>query len=424
MFLRETGGGPSAERDALIKEAATKPHYNGGPHVPEGVTLATPMVSFVVPCYKFAHFLVECVGSILSQSYEDVEVIIIDDRSPDDTAAIARGILAAHQEREIFYIYNAENLGNIRTYNKGISIARGKYIWILSPDDRLRSRDIIRKYVRLMESNSELGYVFCAAHRVEGDKDVGLHQRSLYLAKNQILDGHQLVRDIVENNFELIAASVMIRKECYERITMFPPDMPHRGDSYVWCLIALKYKVGYFAEAMVDYRVHSDSMMSTLMRENIRRCVEDDIAVPWSVKTEAETKNLKHIVSHCRNSIISAYKNALVGTGARGYTYSLSLQDVEASLLKRELDPIVRSELRSALAKRLYWSGIAELCQGDISRARKAFCSSFDLDPKLRYRPPIGQLMKTRKLHKVVIAVCRKVVANLISSTRGALRSQ
>jgi hypothetical protein len=214
------------------------------------------------------------------------------------------------------------------------------------------------------------------------------------MMKDCVLDGRQIVKDIADNNFELVAASVMIRKECYEKIALFPPDMPHRGDSYVWSLIAMRYKVGYFSEAMVDYRVHDRSMMTTLASENIARIIEDDIAVPWRIMAEAQKQNLTDTVTHCRHSIISIYKRALLGAQVRGHTCQFTLSDFESSLLKWEPNPAARSRVRMTLAASMYWTGVAELSRGRLNRAREALWYSFRLQPELRYHPPLGQLFR------------------------------
>src|ERR1700720_3711793 len=89
--------------------------------------LMKPRVTFVVPCYKLAHLLPECVNSILSQSYQDFEVLIMDDCSPDDTPEVARSF----NDPRVQHIRNEPNLGHLRNYNKGISLARGEYIWLI-----------------------------------------------------------------------------------------------------------------------------------------------------------------------------------------------------------------------------------------------------------------------------------------------------
>src|SRR5262245_13776741 len=81
-----------------------------------------PTVSFVVPCYGLAHLLPECVHSILRQSYRDFEVLIMDDCSPDDTATVAKSF----RDERVRHIRNEANIGHLRNYNTGISLARGR----------------------------------------------------------------------------------------------------------------------------------------------------------------------------------------------------------------------------------------------------------------------------------------------------------
>src|SRR4030095_4370191 len=94
-----------------------------------------PTVTFVVPCYKLAHYLRDCVESILAQEYGDFEILIMDDCSPDNTPAVAAS-LSDPRGRSV---RKKPNLGHLRNYNKGINLARGRYLWLLSADDRLRS---------------------------------------------------------------------------------------------------------------------------------------------------------------------------------------------------------------------------------------------------------------------------------------------
>lgn len=359
-----------------------------------------PTVSFVVPCYRLAHYLRECVDSILRQSFPDLEILILDDRSPDHTEEVARRIVADHPDRAIWYVRNEENLGNIRNYNEGIRRARGRYVWILSPDDRLRDPRLVERYVRLLEAHPDVGYAFCAAHRLEGAADAGVHRLSVYRPEDGILDGRQLARDIVDNGFELVAASVMIRKECYERITFFPTDLPHRGDSYVWALIALRHRVAYFARAMVDYRVHDGSMMSTLARASMARVVEDDVAVPWRVRAEAARLGERAMVRHCQRAIVATYERALRGLECRGQPYAMAPAEFEASLARWEPDPAAAAAVRAAVASALYWTGLWRLARGALVEARRALAAAIRLRPRLLLLPPLGALLRDARVRR------------------------
>jgi glycosyltransferase involved in cell wall biosynthesis len=365
----------------------------------------TPVVTFVVPCYRLARYLAECVESILRQSFRDIEILILDDQSPDETPEVAERLVADHPGRDVIYLRNEVNLGNIRTYNKGIGLARGRYVWILSPDDRLRSADVVARYVDRMEADGDIGFCFCAAHTIEDERDVGVNPGSAYRPFDLILDRQELVRDIVHNNFELVAASVLIRRACYEKVALFPTDIPHRGDSYVWALIAAVNKVAYFSAPMVDYRVHAASMMSTLARERIAQIGEDDVAVPWRVKTRAEALGLGRVVEDCWDAIVSAYWALAMGIQVRGHAYSLPVEGFESSLQRWAPDGASRARVRTRLAARLYWTGLAELTRGNVGRGRGALRYAVRLDSRLRYRPPLGQLARTPHLARRVLAV-------------------
>jgi hypothetical protein len=203
-----------------------------------------------------------------------------------------------------------------------------------------------------------------------------------------------LVKDIVSNNFELIAASVMVRKCCYESVTFFPTDMPHRGDSYVWALIAMRYASAYFSAPMVDYRIHDLSMMSSLAREDMTKIIQDDIAVPWRVKAQAEVLGQDDVIAHCWETIVWEYRKVLTGVTCRGYSCVLTTSEVEASIEQWEPDLRLRACVWNRLARRLYVSSLGELRRGQFRKARKALATAFLLNPALRFRPPVAEISK------------------------------
>ena len=82
-----------------------------------------------IPCYCYGHFLRECVQSVLSQSIQDVRVLIIDDASPDDSAEVAASL--ARQDSRLELRRHAVNQGHIRTYNEGLEWATGDYTLLL-----------------------------------------------------------------------------------------------------------------------------------------------------------------------------------------------------------------------------------------------------------------------------------------------------
>src|SRR5438477_10603599 len=109
--------------------------------------MSNPTVTFVVPCYKLAHLLPDCLRSILSQSFGDFEILVMDDCSPDHTGEVARSF----KDSRVRHVRNDPNLGHLHNYNKGIALARGAYIWLISADDCLRRPYVLERYVQQMD---------------------------------------------------------------------------------------------------------------------------------------------------------------------------------------------------------------------------------------------------------------------------------
>ncbi len=173
------------------------------------------LVSFVVPCYKLAHLLPQCVNSILAQTYKNFEILIIDNCSPDNTPEVA----ASFNDPRVKHIRNETNLGHIRNFNKGITMARGKYVWLISPDDWLNGSNALAHYVDTMERNPGAGFAFCRAIEVQGSREIGVAQWTSCGNKDRIWDGPSFLMRLIEGDC-IVLSSVMVRKECYEKYGM------------------------------------------------------------------------------------------------------------------------------------------------------------------------------------------------------------
>jgi glycosyltransferase involved in cell wall biosynthesis len=253
-----------------------------------------PKVTFVVPCYKLAHLLSDCVTSILGQTYTDLEVLIMDDCSPDNTAEVA----GSFTDPRVKHIRNPQNLGHLQNYNKGIAIARGKYVWLISADDTLRRPYAVERYVQLLEEHSNVGYVFSPAVRLRDGQEWGTLDYSICCHRDAIFDGRDWLAQLIRRN-RIVAASAMARRECYEKLGNFPLNLPWNGDWYLWCLFALYSDVGYFAEPMVCYREHDLNMTHSLLANASTHCTTADCAMPWIIKLIAERAGFSSLVQEC-----------------------------------------------------------------------------------------------------------------------------
>jgi glycosyltransferase involved in cell wall biosynthesis len=339
-------------------------------------------VSFVIPCYKLAHLLSQCVESILSQTYGDFEILIMDDCSPDETPAVA----ASFQDLRIRYIRNEENLRQLQNYNKGINASRGKYIWLISADDYLRSNYVLERYVELMETNARIGFTFCPVVGVRDGKETGTWAFSVYSKKNQVVSGHYFLKRLLQSNL-VAAPSCLVRRECYEKISTFPIDamwagtrvaMEWMGDWYLWCVFALSFDVAYFSEPMVCYREHDLSMTNVLTQQgSAESCIAGEIAMLWLVRERAISLRLEEPSRNSMRAVAHAYAQYCTSKQYqwldRSSTSTMSVEQFEKSLCQSTQNEAERRWIRS-----LCFVSMGDILRsrGDLQSARKYYRES------------------------------------------------
>jgi glycosyltransferase involved in cell wall biosynthesis len=290
-----------------------------------------PNVSFIVPCYKFGNFLEECIHSILEQTFSNFEILIMDDCSPDNTPEVA----ASLADRRIKYVRNEHNLGHLRNYNKGIALALGEYIWLISPDDRLRKPYVLERYMRLMKEHPNVGYVFCPGLILEEGGEKGLVDWAVLDEPDSILDGREFLYRLLRRN-HILAPAVLARAECYRTVGPFPLDMPYAGDWYLWCAFALHYDVAYFAEPMVNYRLHNLSMTNTLRTHDIAILSRDELALCWRMREKIRATGHRSLERHCKREIYGRYIAQITGNLINLEEFELSLHSFAKDARERE----------------------------------------------------------------------------------------
>jgi glycosyltransferase involved in cell wall biosynthesis len=329
-----------------------------------------PTVSFVVPCYNLAHLLPECISSILGQTFSDLEVLIMDDCSPDNTAEIARSFA----DPRVKHIRNDPNLGHLRNYNKGISLTRGKYVWLISADDYLRKPYIVKRYVDLLDAHPNVGYAVCPGYGVENEVETELlGYYAVRGDRDRIIPGNLFLKKLLRSNF-VLCASGMVRRECYEKISFFPLDMPWCGDWYLWCLFAMHYDVAYFADPMVCYRKHDLSMTNSLWQKSAVACCEEEVAVPWGVKGKADEAGVRDVSKECLDAIGQVYARNIV-LNRPGVSGCLTLEQFEQSLHRNCASEADRARVRACvyagMGNQYYWRAELSLAKEYYKRALK-----------------------------------------------------
>jgi glycosyltransferase involved in cell wall biosynthesis len=231
----------------------------------------------------------------------------MDDCSPDDTETVAH----SYDDPRVRYIRNEHNLGHLRNYNKGIALSSGHYVWLISADDKLRRPYILERYVRLMEEHPNVGYICCPGIGLHNSRETGLIRQCGYFgSRDRIFNGRDFIKISLRKGYGLLSPSVMVRRDCYERVSTFPLDMPHQGDWYLWFRWAIECDVAYVCEPMVNYRDHELNIMKELFRRVPETVFRDEVNVLWRTKQISEQRGFGAIASQCAESVVEKYARA------------------------------------------------------------------------------------------------------------------
>lgn len=208
-------------------------------------------LSVILPVYNGQEYLAEAIDSVLSQSYRDFELIIIDDGSSDGSAAIIEK-LSDPRVRS----FRQSNNGLPATLNRGISLARGKYIARQDQDDvclRLR----FEKQVNYLDGNPNVGMVGAGAEIWVGNERTS---RLLQHPKNNESLKFGLLFD---NHF--VHSSIMIRRSVFENVGGYAEDASRQPpeDYELWSRVMRKYQLSNLPEVLMAYREVEGSMSRT-----------------------------------------------------------------------------------------------------------------------------------------------------------------
>ena len=234
-----------------------------------GLGRVMPKVSVIVPSYNHARFLRRRMDSVLQQTFQDFELILLDDCSPDDS----REILSSYAgDSRVRIEFNAANSGStFKQWNKGVGLARGEYVWIAESDDYSDAR-FLERLVGVLDAEPEAAFAYCRSWRVsaedtfDGYGDYYLHyyldfSRTLRWTTDYLASGYEECQEyFVRFNIVPNASSAVFRRAVYEQVGGADESFRLCGDWKLWGSMALTGKVAYLAEPLNYFRFHDESV--------------------------------------------------------------------------------------------------------------------------------------------------------------------
>lgn len=241
-----------------------------------------PLVSIITPAYNAGVYIRDTIRSVLMQTYPNLEHIIIDDGSTDDTAEIVR----AFPDSRIIYLYQ-KNSGQSTARNAGIAAAKGKYIAFLDADD-LFLPDKLFEQVSYLETHPDCDFCYCKIYHFFHDEPV-----KLYYFKMEHPSGYLFDRLLVTNFINPLSA--VVRKNVFEKYGAFGPSYRWADEQYLWLKLSYrKVKFCYMDKVLAYCRLNRQSFTNRpqYFQKSQKECLQIlQVIKTWM--TEAEIKKYK-----------------------------------------------------------------------------------------------------------------------------------
>jgi glycosyltransferase involved in cell wall biosynthesis len=203
-----------------------------------------PAVSVVIPCYRQAEYLAEAVESVVGQTYRDWEIVIVDDGSPDDTAAVAEGLIAGHPDRRIRLV-RQPNAGLAAARNAGIAASTGRYILPLDADDVLMP-EMLARTVALLDAEPGVAIAYTDFEHFGADRRrvrVGVWNLEALAYSNQL------------------GICSLFRREVWTAVGGYNPNMARGYEDWDFWIGAAErgFEARHIAEPLFRYRRKEES---------------------------------------------------------------------------------------------------------------------------------------------------------------------
>jgi|CXWL01.1.fsa_nt_gi glycosyltransferase involved in cell wall biosynthesis len=230
-----------------------------------------PKVSVVIPNYNHAKYLEARIDSVINQSFQDFEIILLDDASSDDSAHIIKKYLDHPQIR---FFQNYKNSGSpFSQWRKGVSLASGTYVWIAESDDIADFR-LLETLVKLLDSNPKVVLAYCQSSYINESGEV----TGSALIWTDDLDAERWKYDFMNNGKDECveylsikntipnASAVLFRKSAFSGINT-ETSMKLCGDWLIWSRIIRRGDLAFHAGVLNYFREHNSTARVTTSRK-------------------------------------------------------------------------------------------------------------------------------------------------------------
>lgn len=220
----------------------------------------SPLVSIICLCYNHAKFVEETLNSVLAQTYQNIELLIADDYSSDDSKIVIENWLIKHPQAT--FIANDSNIGNTKTFNKLLQLAKGNYIIDLAADDVLLPHCIEKQLYTFQNTKLEnVGIVYGNAELIsEENKPLGYYyelDQNGTIAK--LPPSGDIYLSVLSQSHKICSVSSLIKREVLDNLGGYDENLAYE-DLDLWMRASRIYHFGFIKDVLIQKRMVTNSL--------------------------------------------------------------------------------------------------------------------------------------------------------------------
>jgi glycosyltransferase involved in cell wall biosynthesis len=294
--------------------------------------MATPLVSVVCLCYNHAQFVREAINSVLDQSYKNIQIIVVDDASTDNSVSIIRDIVEGNPS--VKFISHPQNLGNCAAFNSGLALVKGELVIDFATDDVMLPEKITQQVNFFNTLDPSYGVVFTDAMYINQQGEFLQNHFDNLMRKGLLkkIPVGDVYADVLSTYF-IASPTMMTKKAVFDHLHGYDASLSYEDFDF-WVRSSRNFKYAFLNEITTKIRISERSLSTGWYKQGDKQLHSTWLVCKKAMllnRTEAEKIALvKRLKYEIRQSVFSEnYKEAklfyelLKEAGSAGLTYNL-----------------------------------------------------------------------------------------------------
>ncbi len=288
------------------------------------------LVTIICLCYNHRRFVREAIESVLNQTYENLQIILVDDASTDGSQEELKEI--ANENHKVELILLPQNLGNCKAFNIGWKKAKGDYIVDFATDDVMLPKHIEQVIGHFQKLDDSYGVVFTDASIIDENGEF-IRNHFGHLKKKKLIQSvpqGDVFRDVLKRYF-IPGPTMVVRKKVFESLDGYDENLNYEDFDF-WVRSSREFKYAFLDENLVKIR-----KVNTSMSANLKNQLLSTYLICQKAKTlcrdEHDIKALQHrVLYELRHSVL--YRNAVAAKLFSNFLRELKFKSIESQVLR------------------------------------------------------------------------------------------